>query len=202
MRRRLFEPAAMLAAVNASTDTDLIVWMDLEMSGLDPNRERILEIATLLTNSELDILAEGPELVIRQPDALLAAMDAWNTEHHTASGLVDRVRASTIDEDEAQRRTVDFLREHCEPGTAPLAGNSVHHDRRFLAAYMPGLEAFLHYRIIDVSSIKELARRWYPRAYASAPAKRETHRALDDIRESIDELRYYRDSIFLRGDDA
>lgn len=173
-----------------------LVWLDLEMTGLDPARERVIEIATLVTDADLRIVAEGPELVVHQNDAQLAAMDEWNTEHHTASGLVDRVRASDIDEAEAERQTLEFLAEHCVPGTAPLAGNSVHHDRRFLASYMPALEAFLHYRIVDVSTVKELARRWFPEVVEGAPAKRESHRALEDIRESVAELRYYRETVF------
>lgn len=174
----------------------MIVWIDLEMTGLDPERERIIEMATLITDGQLAIVAEGPELVIHQPDSVLDAMDDWNREHHGSSGLTDRVRASTIDEREAERRTLAFIAEHCGKRTAPLAGNSVHHDRRFLAAYMPELLAYLHYRIIDVSTVKELTRRWYPDALAAAPPKRETHRALEDIRESIAELQYYRSAVF------
>ncbi len=176
--------------------SDCIIWIDLEMSGLDPERERILEMATLVTDSNLELVAEGPELVVHQPEELLAGMDEWNTEHHGRSGLTARVRASTVSEAAAEAQTLDFLREYCEPGTAPLAGNSIHHDKRFLAAYMRALNDFFHYRIIDVSSVKELARRWSPTVLNAAPAKRGTHRALDDIRESIEELRYYRGAFF------
>ncbi|MDP6423931.1 MAG: oligoribonuclease [Planctomycetota bacterium] len=186
----------MLRSVTTNTDNDVLVWIDLEMTGLDPTRERIIEIATLVTNSQLEIVAEGPELVIHQSDELLAAMDEWNTKHHTDSGLVERVRTSSIDEPEAAELTLAFLGEHCAPNIAPLAGNSVHHDRRFLSAYMPTLEAFLHYRIIDVSTVKELVRRWYPDVYEGAPVKRGAHRALEDIRESIAELGYYRNAVF------
>ena len=173
-----------------------LVWIDLEMSGLDPERERILEIATLVTDSELELVAEGPSLVIHQPDELLAEMDEWNTSHHQASGLTEKVRASTVSEADAEAQTLAFVREHCTEKQAPLAGNSVHHDRRFLSRYMSSLNEFLSYRIVDVSTIKELARRWYPREAAAAPPKKEAHRALDDIRESIEELRYWRSSIF------
>lgn len=179
------------------TDDDTtLVWMDLEMTGLDPERERILEIATLITDGQLTVVAQGPELVVHQDDALLEQMDAWNREHHGASGLIDRVRASTLDEGEAERQTLAFVATHCRERTAPLAGNSIHQDRRFLTRYMPALERYLHYRNVDVSTVKELVRRWYPSIFAAAPAKRETHRALDDIRESIAELRYYRAEAF------
>lgn len=173
-----------------------IVWIDLEMSGLDPDRERILEAAILITDGELEVIAEGPELVIHQDDALLAAMDTWNTEHHGASGLTERVRTSTLTESAAEAQLLAFVAEHCDEHTAPLAGNSVWQDRRFLVRYMPRLEAWLHYRLIDVSTIKELARRWHPDVLSNAPAKRDAHRALDDIRESLEELRYYRRTLF------
>ncbi len=176
-----------------------LIWIDLEMSGLDPDRERILEIATIVTDAELEVIAEGPELVIHQPDALLDAMDDWNTEHHGASGLTERVRASTVTEAEAEAQTLAFLKEHCEPGRAPLAGNSVHQDRLFLVRYMPALHGFLHYRNCDVSTVKELARRWAPAAFEARPRKVASHRALDDIRESIVELRYYREKFFVES---
>ena len=175
---------------------DRLVWIDLEMTGLDPTRERIIELACLVTDGDLRILAEGPELVIHQSDELLAAMDEWNTEHHTLSGLVERVRASTIDETTAESRVLEFLRAHVTESTAPLAGNSIHQDRRFLQTFMPKLDAYLHYRNVDVSTIKELAKRWFPAAYDGAPAKSGAHRALDDIKESIEELQYYKGSVF------
>lgn len=173
-----------------------LVWMDLEMSGLDAQVERILELAVLVTDADLNIVAEGPELVVHQPDELLERMDEWNTSHHAKSGLTERVRASTVDEEAAEAFVLAFLEEECVLGETPLAGNSVWQDRRFLARYMPRIDAFLHYRIVDVSSVKELARRWYPAAFDAAPAKRGAHRALDDIRESIEELRYYREHVF------
>jgi len=176
-----------------------IVWMDLEMSGLDPEVERILELAVLVTNSDLEVVAEGPELVIHQPDALLDAMDEWNTSHHGASGLTERVRRSTVTERDAEEQVLAFLAQHCEPRTAPLAGNSIWQDRRFLGRYMPQLEGYLHHRIIDVSSVKELAYRWNPRVLECAPRKRESHRALDDVVESIEELRHYRSAFFALG---
>jgi oligoribonuclease len=176
---------------------DYLVWMDLEMTGLDPERERIIEIAALITDGALQIVAEGPNLVIHQPDAVLAAMDEWNREHHGASGLIQRVRRSTIDEAEAEAQLLAFVAAHCDKREIPLAGNSVHQDRRFLRRYMPAFEAYLHYRLVDVSTIKELARRWYPDLVAQMPVKRETHRALDDIKESIEELSYYRAHLFV-----
>lgn len=173
-----------------------IVWMDLEMTGLDPERERILEVAVLVTDSNLDVVAEGPSFAIHQDEGVLAAMDAWNQEHHHASGLVERVRASRIDERAAEELLLDFLRQHCEERTAPLAGNSIWQDRRFLARYLPRVERFLHHRIVDVSSLKELAYRWRAEIMERAPRKRETHRALDDIHESLEELRFYRRELF------
>ena len=173
-----------------------LVWMDLEMSGLDPDRERIIEAAVLITDASLEIVAEGPEIVVHQPDSLLDAMDEWNTKHHGESGLTERVRASTIGEAEAEQQLLDFVSAHCEERTAPLCGNSVHQDRRFLSRYMPKLDAYLHYRIIDVSTVKELAKRWYPATYAEIPKKVGRHRALDDIKESLEELRWYRQNVF------
>ncbi len=174
--------------------TSPLVWMDLEMSGLDPDRCAILEIATIITDGELEIIAEGPDLVIHHDEPVLAAMDEWCTKHHGESGLTAAVRASTIDLAEAERRTLEFVGAHAQPRQSPLCGNTIWQDRRFLVRHMPTLESHLHYRLIDVSTIKELARRWYPDA--RAPAKSEAHRALDDIRESIEELRYYRRTLF------
>jgi oligoribonuclease len=176
---------------------ELLVWMDLEMSGLDAERERILELAVVLTDGELEVVAEGPDLVIHQPEPVLAGMDAWNTRHHTASGLVERVRASTIDDAAADAAVLAFLDQHVPSRERPvLCGNSIHQDRRFIRRYLPRLDARLHYRMIDVSTVKELTRRWYPAQYDRRPDKRETHRALDDIRESIHELRFYREAVF------
>ena len=172
-----------------------IVWMDLEMTGLDPERDRIIEVAVLVTDAELQVVAEGPELVVHQPEELLAGMDEWNTRHHTESGLVERVRASPTSELQAEEALLAFLKAHTEERAAPLAGSSIHQDRRFLARYMPRVDRWLHYRLIDVSSVKELVLRWYPETYAQRPSKKAEHRALDDIRESIAELRYYRGAV-------
>jgi len=178
--------------------SDLLVWLDMEMTGLDPERERIIEIATILTDGQLAEIALGPELVIRQPDEILAGMDDWNTKHHGASGLTERVRQSQITDADADAQTIAFIDAHVSSRERPvLAGNSIHQDRRFIRRYMPALEKRLHYRMVDVSTIKELARRWYPQIIARQPAKRDTHRALDDVRESIEELRYYRGQVFI-----
>lgn len=175
-------------------DTHL-VWMDLEMTGLDPEQDCILEIATLITNDGLDVVAEGPLLAIHQPAEVLARMDQWNREHHAASGLTQRVSTSLVTTAEAEAQTLAFVRQYCSERTSPLCGNSIYQDRRFLARYMPALEAYLHYRNIDVSTVKEIVRRWYPRG-PSPPEKRHRHLALDDIRESIAELRFYRQQYF------
>ncbi len=174
---------------------DLLVWIDMEMSGLDPDRESILEIATLITDAALTVVAEGPVLAIHQPDALLEAMDDWNREHHGASGLIARVRASRVSLADAEEATLAFVRQYCTERSSPLCGNSIHQDRRFLARYMKRLDAFLHYRNIDVSTVKELVRRWYPDA-PPPPEKKHAHLALDDIRESLEELRFYRATAF------
>lgn len=171
-----------------------LVWMDLEMSGLDPDHCTILEIATIVTDAELRIIAEGPDLVIHHDDAVLDAMDEWCTKHHGASGLTAAVKASTISLAEAEAQTLAFVAEHCAPRSSPLCGNTIWQDRRFLVRYMPTLDAHLHYRLVDVSTIKELSRRWYPDL--KAPPKSDSHRALDDIRESIAELAFYRGSVF------
>ena len=177
--------------------SDLLVWLDMEMTGLDPAKERIIEMATILTDGQLTEIATGPDLVVHQGDDVLAAMDDWNTKHHGGSGLVVRVKASTITDADAEAQTLAFINAHCGAKERPvLAGNSIHQDRRFIRKYMPALDARLHYRMVDVSTIKELSRRWYPAITSKQPAKKETHRALDDIRESIDELRYYRANVF------
>ena len=177
--------------------SDLLVWMDMEMTGLDPSKERIIEVATIITDGQLTEIGTGPELVIHQSDEILAGMDDWNKKHHGGSGLVDRVKASTISDADAEAQTIEFINKHVSAKDRPvLAGNSIHQDRRFIHRYMPALDKRLHYRMVDVSTIKELGRRWFPQAIAKVPQKKDTHRALDDIRESIDELRFYKANLF------
>ncbi|HHJ12207.1 MAG TPA: oligoribonuclease [Chromatiales bacterium] len=179
---------------------DNLIWIDLEMTGLDPDHDRIVEIATIITDQNLEILAEGPVLAIHQPDEVLRDMDEWNTRQHGRSGLIERVRASDIDEAEAERRTLEFVQQWVPERCSPMCGNSICQDRRFLARSMPRLEAWFHYRHIDVSTLKELARRWAPEV-AKGFSKESRHLALDDIRDSIDELRYYREH-FIRLPDS
>ncbi len=177
----------------------LLAWMDLEMTGLDPAKHVIVEIATLLTDDDLNIIETGPELVITASEDELALMDDVVVEMHTKSGLLEQIRASTVTLAEATRQTLEFLQTHIpEPRSVPLCGNSIGMDRRFLAVYMNEVEEYLHYRSIDVTTIKELARRWNPVALDAAPRKEVGHRALDDITESINELRYYREALFLK----
>jgi oligoribonuclease len=173
-----------------------LVWIDLEMTGLSPQNDRIIEIATIVTDIHLSIVAEGPEMVIHQSDERLDGMDDWNKKTHGASGLIDQVRASEIDEEEAERRTLAFLRRYATKQRSPLCGNAICQDRRFLDRYMPQISAYLHYRHLDVSTIKELAKRWRP-DLTSNQTKDSRHRAMDDIRDSIEELRGYRDNFFL-----
>jgi oligoribonuclease len=176
----------------------MLAWMDLEMTGLDPSRHVIVEIATIITDDQLEIVAEGPDLVVHQPPDALAAMEPVVVEMHTKSGLLPAITASTLSLAEAGEATLAFLREHIpQPRTVPLCGNSIGTDRRFLAAHLTEVEEFLHYRSVDVSTIKELAKRWYPTVAAGQPRKNGSHRALDDIRESIDELRWWREHIFV-----
>ena len=178
---------------------DVLVWVDLEMTGLDPERDVVIEIATIVTDAQLTVIAEGPVLAIHQDDAVLGAMDEWNTRQHGHSGLLDRVRQSTMDEEEAERQTLAFLERHAVAGKSPMCGNSICQDRRFMVRHMPRLEAFFHYRNLDVSTVKELARRWRADVYAGF-SKQGSHRALDDIRDSIAELRHYRDTFFRMSD--
>ena len=181
---------------------DNLIWIDLEMTGLAPQTDRIIEIATIITDSQLNILAEGPVLAIHQDDATLAAMDDWNQKQHGASGLTARVRASTVTEREAEARTLEFLSLYVPKGQSPMCGNSICQDRRFLARWIPELEAYFHYRNLDVSTVKELARRWYPEKMLRGFSKTSTHLALQDIRDSIEELRFYRERLFVKTDDV
>ncbi len=180
----------------------VLAWMDLEMTGLDPAKHVIVEIATLITDDDLNIVAEGPELVVHATDEELAGMEDIVVQMHTKSGLLEQIKASTLTLEEAGAQTLAFLQEHLEEGAVPLCGNSIGMDRRFLSVYLPEIEEYLHYRSIDVSTIKELSRRWYPKALDRAPGKAAAHRALDDISESIKELRHYRNTVFLSPEPA
>ena len=177
------------------TKADNLVWIDLEMTGLDTQSDHIIEIATIVTDGALNVLAEGPVLAIHQPDAVLGAMDDWNRSTHGSSGLLQRVRESRLTAAEAEAQTLQFLSQYSEAGASPMCGNSICQDRRFLAREMPSLEKFFHYRNLDVSTVKELARRWAP-AVLDGLTKTSTHLALDDIRESIRELAHYRMQFF------
>jgi oligoribonuclease len=172
-------------------DQNNLIWIDMEMSGLAPDIDRILEIALLVTDAQLNVVAAGPVLVVHQPDAVLAAMDSWNTGVHGKSGLVDKVKASTLDEATVEARMLAFLAEHVPAGASPMCGNSICQDRRFLARWMPKFEAWFHYRNLDVSTLKELVKRWQPEL-AKGLKKESKHEALADILDSIEELKYYR----------
>ncbi|MDA0323654.1 MAG: oligoribonuclease [Verrucomicrobia bacterium] len=176
---------------------DYLVWIDCEMTGLDPDRDVLLEIATIVTDGDLEIIETGPVIAIYQSQKALSVMNGWCKRQHAKSGLTDRVKASRVSVDQAQRATLKFLRKHCYIRTAPLCGNSIGHDKRFLARYMPQLFDFFHYQVIDVSTVKQLSTRWYGDKY-KAPEKKEAHLALDDITESIEELRHYRAKIFTK----
>ncbi len=175
---------------------DHLIWLDLEMTGLHPEKDVIIEVAALVTDVDLNILDEGPVLAIHQPDSVLDTMDDWCRTTHGASGLTQRVKDSSVTIEEAERQTLEFVQRWTVQGKSPLCGNSIAHDRRFVRRYMPAFEAWLHYRNIDVSSIKELVRRWYP-ANVRPPTKKGHHLALDDIRESVEELRWYRANVFV-----
>jgi len=187
-----YEKIAFLRKDYMAVNEQRLVWLDLEMTGLDPEKERIIEAAVVVTEPDLTFVAEGPVLVIHQSDELLNAMDKWNTSTHGKSGLTEKVKASTLTEEQAEAQLLEFLSEHVPAGKSPLCGNTVGQDRRFLAKYMPRLEAFFHYRNLDVSTLKELALRWKPEVYRSF-AKQSRHEALADIYESIEELKHYRE---------
>jgi oligoribonuclease len=174
-----------------------LIWIDLEMTGLQPDTDRIIEIATIVTNTDLQVVAEGPVLAVHQPKSVMETMDDWNRKTHGQNGLIERVRLSPYNEPEAEQITLNFLQQWCERGQSPMCGNSICQDRRFMARYMPRLESFFHYRNLDVSTLKELARRWRP-DLMDALKKEGSHKALDDIRESIKELQYYREH-FIRS---
>jgi len=182
---------------------NVLVWMDLEMTGLDHMSDVIVEIATIITDDDLNIVAEGPDLVIHQPDDVLNKMNEVVMRMHTDSGLLEQISSSTLTLEEAGRQTLEFIKEHCpDAGTVPLCGNSIGTDRRFLARYLPEIENYLHYRSVDVSSIKELVRRWYPEANARRPWKPNSHRALDDIKESVAELQHYQQVVFRTSEEV
>jgi oligoribonuclease len=188
----------MAMAKSAVRHGDYLVWMDCEMTGLEPEHDVLLEMATIITDSDLKIIAEGPVLTIRQSEAKLKKMNRWCRNTHTKSGLIERVRNEGVPAAEAERATLRFLRRHCKIGTAPLCGNSIGQDRRFLVKYMPTLHNFFHYQSIDVSTVKQLVRRWYGKS-CRPPQKSEEHRALADIRESIAELAFYRQKVFIKA---
>lgn len=182
----------------------MLIWMDLEMTGLDPERHVIVEIATLVTDDDLNIIAEGPDLVIYQPDEALAEMDDFVTNMHITSGLLDLIKTSTVSHEEAMQQTLDFIKLHSpEPMKIPLCGNSIRTDRAFLTKYMPDIESWLHYRCVDVSTVKELVKRWNPGLEHARPkSEGTTHRAMDDIRDSVAELKFYRDKVFKSAEET
>jgi oligoribonuclease len=182
--------------MSTTRKNDRLVWVDMEMSGLLPETDRILEIAMIVTDGDLNIVAEGPVLVVHQEDAVLDRMDAWNKGTHSKSGLIDKVKASTLTEVEVEAECLAFLKQHVKSSISPMCGNTIHQDRRFMNRYMPKLEAYFHYRNIDVSTIKELCKRWQPEI-AKGFSKQQAHTALADIIESVEELRYYREKLFI-----
>ena len=182
--------------MSTTRKNDRLVWVDMEMSGLQPETDRILEIAMIVTDGDLNIIAEGPVLVVHQEDAVLDRMDAWNKGTHGKSGLIDKVKASTLTEAEVEAQCIAFLKQHVKASVSPMCGNTIHQDRRFMNKYMPKLESYFHYRNIDVSTIKELCKRWQPEL-AKGFVKKQAHTALADIIESVEELRYYREKLFI-----
>ena len=182
--------------MSTTRKNDRLVWVDMEMSGLQPETDRILEIAMIVTDGDLNIVAEGPVLVVHQEDAVLDRMDAWNKGTHGKSGLIDKVKASTLSEADVEAECLAFLKQHVKSSISPMCGNTIHQDRRFMNRYMPKLEAYFHYRNIDVSTIKELCKRWQPEV-AKGFSKQQAHTALADIIESVEELRYYREKLFI-----
>ena len=187
----------MSQAANNGGNGQALIWIDLEMTGLNPDTDRIIEVAAIITDNELRVLAEGPVLVVHQEDAVLAAMDDWNKKTHAGTGLIERVRQSRFDEKEVERQTLAFIQQYVPKNKSPLCGNSICQDRRFLARTMPELEAWFHYRNLDVSSVKELVRRWKPQL-VNGFQKKNTHKAIEDIRESIEELKYYREHFIVK----
>lgn len=187
----------MMTASDNTTNQNNLIWLDMEMSGLLPDSDRILELAAVVTDAELNVVAESPVLVVHQSDAVLDGMDAWNKGTHGRSGLIDKVKASTLSESDASLQMIAFLQQYVPAGKSPMCGNSICQDRRFMARYMPDLESFFHYRNLDVSVFKELARRWKPEIY-SGFKKSSRHEALADIYESIDELKYYREHFIVK----
>lgn len=185
-----------MSQTTAAPDSNALIWIDLEMTGLNPDADRIIEMAVIVTDSTLNIVAEGPVIAVQQPQALLDGMDEWNKRTHGASGLIERVKASTTNEADAERQMLDFVSKYVPQKRSPMCGNSICQDRRFLARTMPALEAWFHYRNLDVSTLKELAVRWRP-DLVNGFVKRATHKALDDVRESIEELKYYREHFLL-----
>ncbi|KAG7163240.1 oligoribonuclease, mitochondrial-like [Homarus americanus] len=204
--RSLLRPHVKLLPRTMSSHTDIptkiprlserLVWVDLEMTGLDVEKEEIMEAAVIITDSELNVVSEGPNIILKVEDKVLDNMNDWCRQHHGKSGLTEGCRKSIISLSAAEDQLLQFVTQHTEKGKAPLAGNSVHADKKFLDKYMPKLMKHLHYRIVDVSTVKELCRRWYPEDFTAAPSKKVSHRALDDIKESIEELKYYKSSIF------
>ena len=176
-----------------------LVWIDLEMTGLDPKKCTVLEIGVIITDNDLNVIAEGPSFSIHHSKKVLSSMEAWSKHHHHVSGLTEECRRSRINLKTAEEESLKFIKAHCREKSAPLCGNTVWQDRRFLVKYMPRLESYLHYRVIDVSSVKELVTRWYPDAAKMQRRKNQTHRVMDDIRESIEELRHYRGLVFIPG---